>query len=162
MPCANSQGGDHLSVKVRSGLPLHHSCHMSRSHSATQHHRGRQPNRRERMAMILQRDGNDCVWCRRTFDDRHVVPTTEHLVPRIKGGPSWIENEVAACKRCNNERGHRTLGEFADECEGLAREPDVERIIRSLESLQAVITSRGGQRRARPYVATQLRRLRRR
>ena len=162
MPCANSQGGDHLSVKVRSGLPLHHSCHMSRSHSATEHHRGRQPNRRERMAMILQRDGNDCVWCRRTFDDRHVVPTTEHLVPRIKGGPSWIENEVAACKRCNNERGHRTLGEFADECEGLAREPDIERIIRSLESLQAVITSRGGQRRARPYVATQLRRLRRR
>lgn len=135
---------------------------MGRSHSATEQHRGRQPNRRERMAIILRRDGDDCVWCRRPFDDRHVVPTTEHLVPRIKGGPSWVENEVAACKRCNNERGHRTLGEFADECEGLAREPDVERIIRSLESLQTAITSRGGQRRARPYVTTQLRRLRRR
>ena len=83
-------------------------------------------------------------------------------MPRIKGGPSWVENEVAACKRCNNERGHRTLGEFADECEGLAREPDVARIIRSLEHLTDAIAIRGGQRRARPYVATQLRRLRRR
>ena len=90
--------------------------------------------------MILERDGNDCVWCRRTFDNHLVVPTTEHLVPRIKGGPSWVENEVAACKRCNNERGHRTLGEFADECEGLAREPDVARIIRSLERLTDAIT----------------------
>jgi hypothetical protein len=114
------------------------------------------------MSMILERDGNDCVWCRRAFDNHLVVPTTEHLVPRIKGGPSWIENEVAACKRCNNERGHRTLGEFADECEGLARKPDVARIIRSLERLSDAIASRGGQRRARPYVATQLRRLRRR
>ena len=92
--------------------------------------------------MILERDGNDCVWCRRTFDNHLVVPTTEHLVPRIKGGPSWVENEVAACKRCNNERGHRTLGEFADECEGLAREPDVARIIRSLERLTDAIAIR--------------------
>ena len=114
------------------------------------------------MSIILERDGNDCVWCRRTFDNHLVVPTTEHLVPRIKGGPSWVENEVAACKRCNNERGHRTLGEFADECEGLAREPDAARIIRSLERLTDAIAIRGGQRRARPYVATQLRRLRRR
>ena len=135
---------------------------MGRPQGATAQQGGRQPNRRERMAMILKRDGDDCVWCRRRFDDRHVVPTTEHLVPRIKGGPSWVENEVAACKRCNNERGHRTLGEFADECEGLGRTPDVARITKVLESLQAAIASRGGQRRARPYVATQLRRLRRR
>lgn len=114
------------------------------------------------MAMIITRDGATCVWCTRAFDDRLVLPTTEHLVPRIKGGPSWIENEVAACKRCNNERGHRTLGEFADECEGLGRVPDVARIINALESLQGAIALRGGQRRARPYIAGQLRRLRRR
>jgi hypothetical protein len=35
-------------------------------------------------------------------------------------------------------------------------------MIRALESLQETIAVRGGQRRARPYVATQLRRLRRR
>ena len=38
---------------------------------------------------------------------RFVTPTTEHVVPRLKGGPSWPENEVAACRRCNSERGHR-------------------------------------------------------
>ena len=113
------------------------------------------------MATILDRDGATCVWCARPFDDRLVVPTTEHLVPRIKGGPSWVENEVAACRRCNGERGHRTLGEFLSECEGLGRAPDRERIVRSLRSLQEAIAVRGGQRRARPWIATQLRRLER-
>ncbi len=122
----------------------------------------RQLDRRERMALIIARDGPTCVWCARPFDTRLVRPTTEHLVPRIKGGPSWMENEVAACRRCNNERGHRSLGEFADECEGLGRSPDVTRVIAALEALQTAIAERGGQRRARPYIAGQLRRLRRR
>ena len=113
------------------------------------------------MAIILERDGLTCVWCARDFDDRLVVPTTEHLVPRIKGGPSWVENEVAACRRCNGERGHRTLGEFLAECEGLGRASDRERIVRTLRSLQSAIAERGGQRRARPWIATQLRRLER-
>ena len=111
------------------------------------------------MALIIERDSATCVWCGRAFDDRHVPPTTEHLVPRIKGGPSWIENEVAACKRCNNERGHRTLGEFIVECEGLARTPDIARIERTLTALTHAILERGGQRRARPYIASQLRRI---
>jgi hypothetical protein len=111
------------------------------------------------MAVIISRDGATCVWCARGFDGRLVVPTTEHLVPRIKGGPSWVENEVAACRRCNGERGHRTLGEFLAECEGLGRTPDRARIVRSLRSLQDAIAVRGGQRRARPWIAGQLRRL---
>jgi hypothetical protein len=44
-------------------------------------------NRRQRMEMILGRDGNACVWCGRTLQGL-VAATTEHLVPRIKGGPS--------------------------------------------------------------------------
>ncbi|MEY3030693.1 MAG: HNH endonuclease [Ilumatobacteraceae bacterium] len=111
------------------------------------------------MDLILERDGASCVWCASPFDERLNTATTEHLVPRIKGGPSWIENEVAACRRCNSARGHRGLGEFADECEGLGREVDRERIVRCLNALSAAIAERGGQRRARPYIATQLRRL---
>ena len=153
-PCADCRDADHRSEKVQNGPP--------RDHSGQVQHATRQPDRRERMVMIIERDGPTCVWCRRAFDDRLVRPTTEHLVPRIKGGPSWLENEVAACRRCNNERGHRTLGEYADECEGLGRDPDVDRIVRALHSLQAAIGERGGQRRARPYIATQLRRLQRR
>ena len=69
------------------------------------------------MALILERDGRACVWCGRDIDIGLVAATTEHVVPRIKGGPSWIENEVAACGRCNGQRGHLTPGEWLEECE---------------------------------------------
>ena len=113
------------------------------------------------MELILERDGPTCVWCAREVATRLVEATTEHVVPRIKGGPSWIENEVAACKRCNGRRGHRTPAEWADECDGLGWPPDRVRLIAVLTSLQERIAERGGQRRARPYVASQLRRLHR-
>ena len=116
-------------------------------------------NRRERMALILERDGADCVWCRRPIDVKLVEATTEHLVPRIKGGPSVIENEVAACRRCNGQRGHLTPAEWIDECERRGWEPNREAVVAALRSLQTAFVERGGMRRARPYVATQLRRL---
>jgi hypothetical protein len=118
--------------------------------------------RRTRLARILERDGARCVWCGRAIDEGLVRATTEHVVPRIKGGPSWIENEVAACRRCNGQRGHRTPAEWIDECEGLGWAPDVAAIVAALERLDGAIDRRGGQRRARPYVASQLRRLRKR
>lgn len=115
-------------------------------------------NRRERMEIILHRDGNECVWCSRPLEGL-VTATTEHLVPRIKGGPSWLENEVAACRRCNGQRGHRTLGEWLDECERRGWQPKRDIVVRALESLQAAIAVRGGQGRARGYIDSQLRRL---
>ncbi|NDH84876.1 MAG: HNH endonuclease [Acidimicrobiia bacterium] len=118
-------------------------------------------DRRARMTLILERDGPRCVWCASPFDDRLNRATTEHLVPRIKGGPSWLENEVAACKRCNGRRGHRNLVDWADECDGSGWNVDRHRLIRVLESLDARIAEQGGQRRARPYIRSQLRRLRR-
>ena len=116
-------------------------------------------NRRARMAVILERDGAECVWCRRSIDVRLVEATTEHLVPRIKGGPSMIENEIAACRRCNGQRGHVTPAEWIDECERRGWQPDRELVVTALLRLQEAIASRGGQRRARPYIASQLRRL---
>ena len=117
-----------------------------------------QADRRGRLGLILERDGPTCVWCGRRFESL-VRPTTEHLVPRLKGGPSWIENEVAACRRCNGQRGHISLGEWADECERRGWTVDRARLVRTLETLTAAIDQRGGQRRARPWLATQLRRL---
>jgi hypothetical protein len=117
-------------------------------------------NRRARMILILERDGTACVWCARQIDTDAVQATTEHLVPRIKGGPSWIENEVAACRRCNGERGHVTPAEWAEECRRRGWTPNLPAIVRVLESLQSRIEVVGGQRRARPYIASQLRRLR--
>ena len=127
--------------------------------SPAPNHRGRQLNRRERMELILERDGPYCVWCSTPLNTGLNPPTTEHLIPRIKGGPSWVENEVAACKRCNNERGHQSPAGWLQDCEGMGRttRPDV--IIAALERLQVAIAERGGQRRARPYITSQLRRL---
>jgi hypothetical protein len=119
-----------------------------------------QADRRGRLGLILERDGPTCVWCGRSFANL-VKPTTEHLVPRLKGGPSWIENEVAACRRCNGQRGHASLGEWADECERRGWTVDRARLVRTLEELGEAIARRGGQRRARPWLQSQLRRLRR-
>ncbi len=113
------------------------------------------------MALILERDGDACVWCRRPLEIGLVAATTDHLVPRIKGGPSWIENELAACRRCNGERGHRTPGDWFEECTRRGWDPDRAAVVAALCALEAAIAERGGQRRARPYVAAQLRRLNR-
>ncbi|RJK98299.1 HNH endonuclease [Vallicoccus soli] len=113
------------------------------------------------MRTVVERDGGRCVWCGRPLGG--LVPaTTEHVVPRVKGGPSWLENEVAACRRCNGERGHRTVVEWLEECERRGWEPSREVLVRVLEQLQGAIAERGGQRRARPYLDGQLRRLRKR
>lgn len=121
-----------------------------------------QLGRRARLERIVRRDGPRCVWCGREVGVGLVPATTEHVVPRIKGGPSWIENEVAACRRCNGERGHVSPAAWLDECDrrGWASNPAA--IVAALERLEAAIERRGGQRRARPYVRSQLRRLRRR
>ena len=121
--------------------------------------RQRELDRRSRMERILVRDGASCVWCGCVLDDGLNPATTEHVVPRIKGGPSWIENEVAACRRCNGQRGHLTPAEWIEECERRGWSPRREVIVASLHRLEGAIGERGGQRRARPYLASQLRRL---
>lgn len=117
-----------------------------------------QISRAGRLQAAIDRDGPTCVWCARRFGDL-VVPTTEHLVPRVKGGPSWLENEVAACRRCNRERGHQSVTQFAEECRRRGWRPEVPRMTRVLADLDAAITRRGGQRRARPYILRERRRL---
>jgi HNH endonuclease len=120
-----------------------------------------QQGRAERLREARRRDADTCIWCGRPFTEQ-VRPTTEHVVPRVKGGPSWLENEVAACRRCNGERGHRGAVEWLEECERRGWTPDVARLERSLEALAAAIGERGGRRRARPVLDAQLRRLRKR
>ena len=120
-----------------------------------------QPDRAERLRAARLRDGDTCIWCARPLTGQ-VVATTDHLVPKVKGGPSWLENEVAACRRCNGERGHRGAVEWLEECERRGWSPDQARLRRVLDSLAVAIEERGGQRRARQHLQTQLRRLRRR
>jgi hypothetical protein len=52
--------------------------------------------------------------------------------------------------------------EWLEECERRGWQPDEDRLRRALGALTGAIAREGGQRRARPYLDAQLRRLRRR
>jgi hypothetical protein len=119
-----------------------------------------QLSRAQRLDELVRRDGARCLWCGRAFSGL-VGATTDHLVPKVKGGPSWLENEVVACRRCNGERGHRSPADWLGECERRGWSPDLDAVLGALRALEATIAERGGQRRARPYLAAQLRRLER-
>lgn len=110
------------------------------------------------LAVVLARDGDRCVWCSRRFG-RLVRPTREHVVPRIKGGPSWPENEVAACPPCNRGRGHRSPVQWLDEVRARGRVPRDDVIEAALRRVAERIVREGGQRRIRGYVRAELRKL---
>jgi hypothetical protein len=115
--------------------------------------------RPERLAAILERDGGECVWCRRPLAPRQRDLTFEHVVPRLKGGPAWAENEVPACRPCNRRRGHLAPSAYLADCEARGLSPNRDAIVASLGRLAEAIALRGGQRRARPYLERELRRL---
>jgi hypothetical protein len=115
--------------------------------------------RAERLVRIMDRDGAHCVWCRRSLGPGHRDASLEHLVPRLKGGPAWPENELCACRACNRRRGHTAPDVFLADCEARGLAPDRAAVERGLLRLREAIEARGGQRRARPYLASQLRRL---
>lgn len=116
-----------------------------------------QLNRRDRLEQLIQRDGDNCVWCRTPF--QLTAATTDHLIPKLKGGPSWIENEVAACRRCNKQRGHTMPTDWLNICRSRGWDPNETAIVDCLTCLDQAIQQRGGQRRARPHLANQLKKL---
>ena len=115
--------------------------------------------RAERLAHILERDGHECVWCRRPLATGDRDLSLDHLVPRLKGGPAWLENELAACRPCNRRRGHTAPAAWLEACEAQGLDPNRAVVARTLLALRDAIAARGGQRRARPYLDSQLRRL---
>ena len=115
--------------------------------------------REARLQAILARDGAACVWCRRPLAPGDRELTFEHVVPRLKGGPAWAENEVPACRTCNRRRGHLAPSAYLADCEARGLSPDRALVVASLERLARAIAERGGQRRARPYLERELRRL---
>ena len=113
--------------------------------------------RAERLRQALARDGGECAWCRRALTPDSA--SVDHLVPRLKGGPAWPENEVASCRPCNRARGHAAPADWLAGCEARGLEPNRDLVHRRLLALRDAIADRGGQRRARPYLDAQLRRL---
>ena len=52
---------------------------------------------------IFKRDGNACVYCNSSKD-----LTLDHVIPKSRGGKTNWTNLVAACKRCNAQKGDDT------------------------------------------------------
>jgi hypothetical protein len=117
--------------------------------------------RAERLRLALERDGGECTWCRRALAPGDGIASVDHVVPRLKGGPAWPENEVAACRPCNRARGHRAPADWLADCEARGLRPNRALVLARLLALRDAIAVRGGQRRARPYLDAQLRRLER-
>lgn len=86
-------------------------------------------------------------------------PSVEHVIPRLKGGPPWPENELLACSGCNRARGHRSPALWIDTCRSRGLDPDVPRVLAALQRLAASIEEHGGSRKARPYLERELRRV---
>ncbi|MGV9743574.1 HNH endonuclease [Rhodococcus zopfii] len=117
-------------------------------------------DRAARLLLAVDRQDGCCLWCGRRFGAL-IPPTTDHLVPRLKGGPSITANEVAACRRCNTDRGHTGPIEWLDECRRRPeRSPQTAQLVTLLDELDAELDRTGGRRRARQYLTSQLRRLR--
>lgn len=151
--------------KWRTALQGRKSSRASTSkHEKSVTHRNlniKQLNRRERMEIILNQYGGNCIWCNTPLDID--CATTDHIIPRIKGGPSWIENELAACRKCNKARGHVSVLDWIEICKTeKSFIPDEVAIESSLFQLKDAIEERGGQRKARPHLDRQLRILKKR
>jgi 5-methylcytosine-specific restriction endonuclease McrA len=149
--------GDRASIAA-SRLRVASGCWQASVVSVSQP-KERQHSRAERLICALKRDGAICVWCSRRLPIGSCDASVDHLVPKLKGGPSWSENEVAACRRCNRARGHISPMDWLRRCQEQGFQPAVALIAQRLQSLASAIEERGGQRKARPYLAGQLRRL---
>lgn len=58
--------------------------------------------------------GTICAYCRRVFDENHVIKTKDHIVPISRGGINDVKNYVCSCKDCNNLKGNFHILVFAD------------------------------------------------
>ena len=57
---------------------------------------------------VLARDKHKCAFC------GEKATTIDHVDPRVELGPHIWENVVAACHRCNNLKGRRSLAEMRE------------------------------------------------
>lgn len=71
---------------------------------------------------LFRRDANICLFCGGAFLDTEL--TRDHVVPRSRGGRDRWDNVVAACKRCNHQKGDRLPQEAGMELLALPYTPN--------------------------------------
>ena len=60
---------------------------------------------------VMERDGDRCRYCGKPAGKRRKL-TLDHVEPQARGGSDAPYNIVAACERCNAEKGDRPVAEF--------------------------------------------------
>lgn len=60
---------------------------------------------------VLKRDGPICYICN-TFLHKNEI-THDHVTPRIRGGEDSVKNLAICCRECNEDKGNRTIEEYA-------------------------------------------------
>jgi hypothetical protein len=114
-----------------------------------------------RLYHLLEIGGGRCAWCGYDLTKPNARPTRDHIVPKIKGGPTRLENEVASCGSCNQKRGHASPSQYVETSRrdrGL--DPNAPLIAAQLDSLDAAIKREGGMRKIRDYVTREAKRVR--
>lgn len=71
---------------------------------------------------LFERDNYQCLYCGGDFDYWQL--TRDHILPRSRGGRDTWENCVAACRRCNQHKGCRTLVQSGMELLALPYRPN--------------------------------------
>ncbi len=71
---------------------------------------------------LFERDGYQCLYCGKIFN--YSTLTRDHILPRSRGGRDVWKNLVAACRRCNQYKGNRTLEETGMELIALPYRPN--------------------------------------
>jgi hypothetical protein len=71
--------------------------------------------RNRQVTHVIDRDGDDCVWCSKKLVLG--MQTLDHALPYARGGSNRTVNLVLACPSCNVGRGVRPLREWGKLCE---------------------------------------------
>lgn len=124
-------------------------------------HDSRQLPPAARLERLLKLGESRCAWCGYDLTKPNARPTRDHIVPKIKGGPTRLENEVASCGSCNQKRGHASPSQYIESSRrdrGL--EPNAALVADQLDALIAAIEREGGMRKIRDYVAREAKRVR--
>jgi|SRR5579883_326384 5-methylcytosine-specific restriction endonuclease McrA len=59
----------------------------------------------ELQAQVLADAGHRCGYCHSVERLTGMTPSTEHLIPRVAGGPTVRENLWRSCRACNEQKG---------------------------------------------------------
>lgn len=122
----------------------------------------RQMSPQARLEHLMELGRNRCTWCSYDLEKPNARPTRDMLVPKVKGGPTRLENEVAACSSCNQKRGHSdSPSQWVETCRNeRGLDPNAALVADQLDALNAAIEREGGMRKIRDYVTREAKRVR--